>query len=251
MTENETPRKKPRRQKPPIWAEGRQAPRFDAQAFLQASTANARTLAALTLDAASLAVRRAAAAFRDGTWRLPPERLGHTGRFLPDHRRMAQTFSATARLTAAAGSWVAGPASVRQLDFEEWQGDLAANEPEAPAAVSPLRYVRPPRRGGAVHAVDVDEETLATIRSAVRSANVKPIRLQRVAAVEPEPPAPEPRAARLPDLAPALPEPPSRAFQLGTAVIGAVVLAVHWPAGAVQALAAHLRGEDLRDHTTP
>lgn len=252
MAEYESQRKKPGRQKPPIWAEGRQAPKFDTSAFLRAATAKARGLAVYHLETASQAVRHAAAALRDGTWRFPPERLGRTGQFLPDHRRMAQTFAATARLTAAAGIWVAGPAPVRQLDFDAWQGETAANEPAAPPALSPLRYVRPPRGGNAVHAIEVDDETLATIRSAVHSANVMPIRPQRVPApgLDPEPPEPEPRAARLPALEPAEPSPPSRAFRLGTTALGALTLAILWPAGAVMALAAHLRGEDLRDHFT-
>jgi hypothetical protein len=253
VVEKEYVRKGPARQKPPIWADGRQAPRFDLKAFLQAASTNARRLAALNLDALSHAGRRAAAAFRDGTWQLPPERLGRTGRFLPDHHRLAQTCSATARLTAAAGSWVAGAAPVRQVDFGDFQSEMAANEPAAPPAHSPLRYVRPARGGSAVHAVEVDDDTLATIRSAVHSANVMPIRLQRVPVAEPEaePAPPEPRVARLPRLEPAQPSPPGPVFRFGTAAIGAAALAVLWPAGAFQALAAHLRGEDLRDLGRP
>jgi hypothetical protein len=245
VAENGYPTKKPGRQKPPLWADGRQAPRFEANAFLRAATANARKLAGAALDAASLAGRRSAAAFRDGSWQLPPERLGRTGRYLPDRDRMARTCTATARLAAAAGSWVAGPGAVRQVDFEGWQEELAANEPAAPSSISPLRYVRPSRGSTAVHAIDVDEETLATIRSAVHSANVMPVRPVRVP--EPEVIVPEVRAARLPELEPAEPAPPGRAFRIGCAVIGTLALGVMWPAGAVQALLAHLRGEDLRD----
>lgn len=246
--DSQTHGKKLRRQKPPIWSDGRQAPKFDLVSFLRASTIRSRDLAARTLAMSAGGVRRAAASFRDGTWRLSPERLGHTGRWLPDHRTMARSLTAAARLATAAGEWAAGDRAADLAPPDAWNA-AAANEPVPPPAPSPLRYVRPRRGAAAVPSVEVDQETLSAIRTVVHAANVMPVRLLRVPGVGPEPgpPPPESRAARLPELQPAEPLPPGRMYRAATAALGAAAMAALWPAGAFQAFLAHLRGEDLRD----
>jgi hypothetical protein len=250
LTEPSSVAPKPRRTKPPIWSDGRQAPRFDTAAFFRVTLDNARSLAARGLDGVGLSARRGSAAFRDGLWRLAPERLGRTGQYLPGHQTMAAALADLARLAAAAGAWAAGPAPVEPLPFRSWDAaPPATGAPPPPApATSPLRA--PPRRpvlSATDPGIAVDTETLQAIRMVVRAANVQPQRPLRLPP-EPDPvPPTEPRAARLPDIAPPEPLPPGRLQRAAAATLGALALAVAWPAGAVQALAAHLRGEDLRE----
>jgi hypothetical protein len=249
LTEPSPVAPKPRRTKPPIWSDGRQAPRFDSAAFLRVALDRARSLASRGLDAVGLSARRGSAAFGDGTWRLAPERLGRTGQYLPGHQTMASALADFARLAEAAGAWAAGPAPVEPLPFRSWdtgQPGIAAPPPPAPAA-SPLRA--PPRRPVLAEAdpgIAADTETLQAIRMVVRAANVQPQRPQRLPP-EPAPAPAEPRAARLPEIAPPEPLPPGRLQRASAAALGTLALAVAWPAGAVQAMAAHLRGEDLRE----
>lgn len=120
---------KTRPSRTPIWAEGRQHPPFEPRAFARASLIFGRaSLAGLLSRCAGSAVAFGAEV-ASGRWRVPPARLGRSGRYLPDYRRVAGAIS-------GAGSLLGRSARVV----------LPGDAPPAPASIfdTPARDVAPP-----------------------------------------------------------------------------------------------------------
>ncbi|MDP3264985.1 MAG: hypothetical protein U1E06_07120 [Tabrizicola sp.] len=205
--------------RPEIWAEGSQKPKFEVRAFATASLHLTREgiaplIARTASGTAGLSSRVAA-----GTWRIPAARLGRAERLVPSHQTVAAWIAATARLIDVAGR-TAAPESQRRRDRFARTAPVRPSEPAPPDTdlpTAPVSLPEPPQE---------DAATLAAIRSA----------LDEAPAAAPPPPKPD--------------APPSALAETLTAAAGTALgwalTAVALPYGAVRATLAHLNGEDLR-----
>ncbi|WP_431299305.1 hypothetical protein [Tabrizicola sp. BL-A-41-H6] len=218
------PRKiKPKPERPQIWAEGSQKPKFDARAFAVASLHLTRDgiaplIARTATGTAALSTRVA-----EGTWRVPTARLGRAERFVPSHQTVASWIAATAHLIDAAAS-SAAPESHRRRDRFARTAPVQAPEPPQPAAdmpTAPVTLPEPPQE---------DAETLAAIRSALEDTPATN------PAAPPSPPGTKAQPSALAD---------TLTSAAGTA-LGWTLIAAALPYGIVRATLAHLNGEDLR-----
>jgi hypothetical protein len=227
--------------RPRIWAEGRQNPPLEPRAFALASVAFARESLSGLLVRCAASAEGFGAEVGAGHWRVPAERLGRTGRFLP-------SVEACSRAILGGGAVLSQAARTVNPALVEAPKSIFTAAPAHPATMGPV--VETPAPGPAVrHPAPVpsrlstpDDPDLEAIRALIGEAEPEPV----VAARRPAPPVAEP--PQTPVKAP-LPEPGWRrqwlAHVAGAALgYGLLVLAV--PVGAGLALMAHLNGEDLR-----
>lgn len=205
------PRKTPE-SRPRLWTEGRQHPPLDARSYALASVRLAREGLADLLSRSARPVRAFGHRVEAGAWRIPPDRLGRSGAWLPSHQRLGQLLVTGAEVLAQAARSIL---------------------PEAPPPVAPparvetVVQVAPARPRS-----DPGDPDLAAIRAVI--AEVTP-----------------PRRSALPPLAdpepPAEPAAPGRMVAALSLVLGHGLLVLSVPYGAVRAALAHLNGQDLRE----
>jgi hypothetical protein len=256
--------------KPAIWAEGRQRPRFDLPAFLRVTGDRARGGAAAGLDRLAGWTGRLGEQVARGAIRVPEARLGRLGRALPSHQAVARTVRRAARLLAEAGRHAAGAAPVEPAAFRSWldtvpQPVVTRLPGRSQTAASPVPSSVPSDAGPAPapmtppmaateaaprpEAPPADAETLAAIRSAIRTAAVEPRRPRLAPTGATAPAAPEPGAPgahTLPDLSPQEPAAPGLLFRSATAATAWTAIAIAWPWAALRTGAQHVQGTDLR-----
>lgn len=209
--------------RPKIWSEGRQHPPLDARAFALATVSFARKGLSALLGRCAGSARSLGSEVVGGAWRIPEDRLGRTGRFLPSHRRVGRAVTdgavlleETARILRAATA----PAAKTESIF-------------AVAPLAPRPVQRLPRSVVAVAPALHDEAPIDADLAAIRAliGPGLPPAAHAPEAVEPAAPPPRRRSVL-------------RAALAGTLGYGLLVIAV--PYGAVRAGIAHLNGEDLR-----
>ncbi|NGM46847.1 hypothetical protein G5B31_15020 [Rhodobacter sp. SGA-6-6] len=201
--------------RPRIWAEGSQNPPFDARAFARASVTCAREGLSGLLGRSSAAGSGVEVA--TGRWRVPPDRLGRSGRFLPSVARTAAAIRGGAEVLARAGRSVG-----RDRAQEPAPPTIFTAEPAAPRPARPAPAAAGPEE-------DCD---LAAIRALLR----EPVPAPR------ETPAPE-------EASPAFTRGRDRLAAGAGWLLGHALLVLALPVGAALAGIAHLNGEDLRRRT--
>lgn len=208
--------------RPRIWAEGRQNPPFDARAFARASVVHARDGLSALLARCSASAAGFGAEVAGGRWRMPPDRLGRSGRFLPSVARTAAAIRGAADVLARAGRAVG-----RKAEAPAPVTIFAAPEPAAPRPARPTPAAVGPEEDG----------DLAAIRALLR---------------EPAPllTAPAPRAPPAPEQAPPAFNRGRDRLAAGAGwLLGHALLVLALPVGAALAGIAHLNGEDLRQRS--
>lgn len=126
--------------RPPIWAEGRQNPRFDLRAFLRAALTNARAVSAQSLEAGA-------------------RRIGAAGSHLP---RLA---AGTQALCAGAAGNLRGQPPEDDADTRMITAVLAS---AFPSTAMPAQRPQPPRP------LTDSDPTLAAIRAVLREEATRP-----------------------------------------------------------------------------
>ena len=219
--------------RPAIWAEGSQKPPFEPRAFARAALKIGRETVAGILARCGHSAEGIGGEMRAGRLRIPEDRLGRTGRYLP-----------TAETTSRA---VFGGAGILKRAAEVAQPNAKAYT-EAPREVDGA-YRDLFRDGGSVadasparYAAEGESDQLASIR-AVLNAPAEAAEAQKT----PRIPDPVPAAASL-SLSARL----RQSLREGAArVIGYWMIAFVIPYGAIRAGLAHLNGEDLRKAHKP
>lgn len=204
--------------RPRIWVQGSQNPPFNIRAFALASVVYARDSLSGLLGRCSASARGFGADVAAGRWRVPENRLGRSGRFLPSVGHAAATIRGGAEVLARAAR-VVGHGAEHGPEAEEPSAVLAAPQPA------------PQRRNVQIQPEDGD---LAAIRALMRERPESPdARTEAPAADEPAPPAGHGRI--------------TEGLATGIAwFLGHALLAMSLPVGAILAAVAHLKGEDLR-----
>lgn len=198
--------------RPRIWAEGSQNPPFNIRAFALASVTCARDSLSGLLSRCSASARGFGAEVAAGRWRVPENRLGRSGRFLPSVGRTAAAIRGGAEVLARTARVVAH----------------AAEEPPAPMPSVPAS------RPAKARPMPVEDIDLAAIRALMRD---RPLQ------------AGEPQAEDAPP-SPAVSGRVREGLATGAAwLLGHALLVLSVPVGAVLAALAHLKGEDLRKMT--
>lgn len=203
--------------RPRIWAEGSQNPPFDIRAFALASVIYARDSLSGLLGRCSASASGFGAEVATGRWRVPENRLGRSGRFLPSVRQTAAAIRGGADVLARAARVVG-------------HGAEATAEPAAFTVPEPV----PQPRRAQVRPVAEEDSDLAAIRALMRERPATP--------------------AGPTEAPPAGQEAPPAGYSriregLATAIawpLGHALLVLSLPVGAVLAALAHLNGEDLR-----
>ncbi len=214
--------------RPRIWAEGSQNPPLQPRAFALASVRFARESLSGLLRRCAVSADDLGEQVKAGRWRLPEDRLGRTGRYLPSARSLGRSVSAAADVLARAAAAV--------FPSEEVMPKSIFTAEPAPVRAAPVRAAppAPPR----VQAPGEDPE-LQAIRAMIGATD--PVEAPRATA---------PAAQTAPVAAPLRPKATGwrREWLADTAArfLGYGLLVLSVPVGAVQAAMAHLNGEDLR-----
>lgn len=222
---------------PPIWAEGRQKPRFAPVAFARVSQQQARRSLGPALVRVATALEAAAGKWLAGQWRVDVSRLGRLGRIVPSHGAIGRLVRWLALLLREAGEIVLPvPEPAPKLAYP----DLLRPRPDPAYPVRPQRPTRPRRPA---RAAAEDEPMLLSIRGLLADADPPEsggVVLQFHPRVESTPatiapnPAPSSAVSRL-----------SRRALSG--VLAHTLIAVFLFPGAIRALSLHLHGTDLRN----
>lgn len=208
--------------RPRIWAEGSQNPPFHLRAFALASVIYARDSLSGLLGRCSASARGFGAEVAAGRWRVPENRLGRSGRFLPSVRQTAAAIRGGADVLARAARVVA-------------HGVEAAADPAPFTAPKPAPQ---PRRVQIQPTVKEDID-LAAIRALMQEPPASPAPAARTEAPQPDETVPSGGYSRVGEW-----------LATGTAwLLGHALLVLSVPVGAMLAALAHLNGEDLRKIT--
>jgi hypothetical protein len=273
-----------RTERPPIWSEGRQNPPFELGAFARASHIYGREALTGLLRRCAASAHDAGEMVASGRWRVPPERLGRSGRFLPHHQSVAGAIAGAGRLLSLTSQVLCPaeaeepmpssifqpappkprPAPVLTLVAQQETRPEPAAEAPAESGAAPIR---PHPADPALAAIRVvmggkaEAEAPPAQVPALGPVRRRPSRLQlrdsgpAVPATAPDPIATAPLAAPAPaepvPAEPALAARPAGSLRrLGakTTARGLAygLLAMSLPWGAVRAVIAHLDGVDLR-----
>lgn len=240
-----TPRPtEPPAERPKIWAEGNQRPRFDLRAFGRASLHLARQGAAPVLAWAARTGRRVAVNVKNGAGRIPEDRLGRFARFVPSHLRVAHWIKTWAAILAHASANAdpdvgRGNALVAEIEPHLWPLDGAADiagpvqDPEPVASSTdpaPVVLAEPEPQPEATQ----PDDPLAAIRDEL--ADQPAARRQRRAPVPTGPVRPPPPTGPM----------GSMAIQITGYALGWASVALALPYGLLHALWLHIKAVDLR-----
>ncbi|MFZ1469048.1 MAG: hypothetical protein WAT09_08725 [Paracoccaceae bacterium] len=234
--------------RPKIWAEGAQNPPLHPRAFALASVIFARDSLSGLLTRCATSATGFGQTVATGRWRVPPHRLGRTGRYLPTVAQTAGSISGLADVLQRA-SLVVQPAKTKT-------GTPAAPHtamPDPTARVLPRRPVAAPRVQAAPHFTGEEDPDLALIRQLLADAPAQPqpaLQSHHAASADLRP---APPAAECPDRHGTSDPGWRRDLLQQTAAqgLGYGLLALSLPVGAARALLAHLNGEDLREMVAP
>jgi len=221
--------------RPTIWADGGQKPPFDLRAFGRASLHLGRESTAYVLAGATTGTAAFATTVATGKYRVPEDRWGRTGRFLPSYSRVAGWIDSTAAILAEAAK-TASPAPIPA--------------PQSATATPPSEPLIRPTRPRAIQPDDAasprpafqpapdpgppapDDDPLRAIRADLSPAKAAP---------RATPPAPHPDT-------PLAPSPPARALVVASGrALGWALTILALPVGAARAAIGHLSGQDLRE----
>ena len=246
MLDDPFPSRKPPRSpsKPGLWAEGGQKPKFDFRAFARASLHLTREGIAPVLAGSARATAAFGVTVASGRYRVPEDRWGRTGRFLPSYGRVAGWVGGAAGVLEKAGA-TALPAPASPTPTPSVAPPSTTVAP-GPTPVRPLRP-RSKRSGGEAPPVTQAEIAISAPADIPPPAPDDDDPLQAIRAVlAPTAPAAEP----IPPVVSATPDEPAL-LSLGlTRVTGTALgwglTALALPYGAVRATLAHLNGADLR-----
>lgn len=171
--------------RPSIWAEGRQNPPFEARAFALASVQMARLSLAGLLARSGAAGQGLGASVASGRWRLPPERWGRTGRYLPSVEATGAAISFAAEVLAEAGKAVSAASEeveAHQISLPPRMEAQAAPSRAIIAArsdASPVRPARPQPSAGPIARpvpkptpVIAANDDLAAVRLVIANAEI-------------------------------------------------------------------------------
>lgn len=221
--------------RPRIWAEGHQHPPFDWRAYALASVQFARESLSGLLKRCAGSTQEFAVLVGSGKWRVPENRLGRTGKWLPSVEATGRSLMWGAELLLRAAR-VALP----QLDGATPRpASIFDAQPQTALTVEDRlsREALAPQAHAATTATE-DDPDLEAIRLLLR--DVPDSRPAGTGLAEaPATFAPKPALARTGQ---------RQEFLTGplAVMLGYGLLVVSIPVGAVQALLAHLNGEDLR-----
>jgi hypothetical protein len=153
-------------ERPQIWAEGGQRPPFVLRAFVRASLHLSRQAVAPIHAWAARRGRRLAVAVKNGTGRIPEERLGRAARFVPSHLRVAAWVQNGAAVLAHASATAdpdvpRGNALVAEVEQYLWAAPEIVEPP--PANPAPVVLAEPMEPG---------DDPLAAIRDDLSGAEV-------------------------------------------------------------------------------
>ena len=222
--------------RPQIWAEGRQNPKFDYNAFvLVGQTIAARKLAP-QLQSLAASMQRFADRVRRGEVRFSPAWAKRLDRLVPSHDRVGRIVQRIPPILRDAGALLLPPAPAPEtLAFPDLLR-FAQARPIRPSP-RPVRLVVPaPAKTAALPPVTQETLALNTIRALIAedpgSDGV------------PKQPTPQPIVAP----AAANAGPIAKALQsFAATVLAWASISVYLPYGAVKAMILHLDGQDLRD----
>ena len=225
--------------RPTIWADGGQKPRFDIRAFGRASLHLGREGLAPILTGAASGTAAFGSTVASGKYRVPEDRWGRTGRFLPTYMTVAGWIGGAAAILAKAGQTASVPTTattpqpaapfIRPVRPRTKPADGAAQPPlptpQAPLTDTPASELSGPKPSP-------DHDPLKAIRADL---------LPGGDAASPVPPQPGPEALPRPG-------PVTQALLVGSGrALGWGLIALALPYGAVRATLAHLNGQDLRE----
>lgn len=218
--------------RPAIWIEGRQQPKFDLRAWAGVGHAMARRWLVPHLQTGSVRLSVWGDQIAAGRYQAAAERLGRVGQNLPSRRVVGGAVTGlSARLADA--KLILDPAQTQSAPLA-YPDMIRASEPAKPQATAATISPRP---APAPHAAEL-EPTLSAIRAVLRGLPAE------------EPARPQPAPAQVMD------PPKNHAVQNGLGLLfarglshliayGALLVAM--PVGLVQATLFHLNGGDLTD----
>jgi hypothetical protein len=237
-------RRKPGKGRPEIWASGGQRPPFNLRALGRASLHLAREGMAPLHAWAARGLRRAAVNVKNGTGRIPAEKLGRAERFVPSHLRVAgwiKTLAATlSHASATADPDVArGNALVAEVQPHLW-GETDAVVPAMPEPAEPEVSLA----SGDAKPVVLPEPTDLPEPRILQPGDDPLASIREEIAAGPDNPVVRPKG---PDLPPAPPGPVAEgAIQVSGYLIGWASVIVALPFGFFRALWLWVAGRDLK-----
>lgn len=208
-------------ERPAIWVGGRQTPPFEPRSFARAALILGRESVADLLARCGCSARGIGGALRAGRWRIPENRLGRSGRFLPSAEGTGAAVLGGADILIRAALVARPPGAA-----------VAEDEPAAAGEV--FRW--PERADPAARQTGKEDEDLAAIRAIIAGDTAGTDSGARQAAA--------PTAA--PADAGDRPVPGGRLAAGGARILGWWMILVSIPWGALRAALAHLDGQDLR-----
>jgi hypothetical protein len=211
--------------RPKIWTDGGQHPPFVPRAFALASVRFARDQLHGLLSRCSDSATGLGSQLAAGRWKLPPERLGHTGRYLPSSHAAATAIRGGAEVLSRAARVVLAeqeplPAA-EPIDMSRWR---------APGKEDQVKQDTP-----AVAAVDSSDLDIAAVRALITAEDKAPSRHEHRRERAATAATPDTYAWRREWLA-----------EKSGLVLGYGLLIVLVPVGIALAAIAHIKGEDLR-----
>lgn len=236
-------RRKPVKDRPDIWASGKQRPPFDIRALGRASLHLSREGVAPLHAWAARTARRTAINVKNGAGRIPAEKLGRAERFVPSHLRVASWIKNLAATLAHASATAdpdvkRGNALVAEIEPHLWD---AAAPPPAPASTpdpalepSAAAPAQPEAAPPVVLPEPVAEESdpLAAIRGDLEGRPARPLR-RPIPERNVGPPAPPGPVA-------------AGAIQVSGYLLGWASMILALPYGLARSLWLYASGRDLR-----
>jgi hypothetical protein len=226
--------------RPRIWAEGRQNPPLEPRAFALASVAFARDSLSGLLMRCAASADGLGAEVGAGRWRVPADRLGRTGRYLPSAEAVGRVIRGGAGVLSRAAQAV-NPA------LAEAPKSIFTAMPTLPLVPEPTPAPARPAPTALPVEPTTDDPDLDAIRALIGANDAEQAAPRRRPAAAP---------VQHPEPVTQVPQPTDgwrRAWvaDMTGAALGYGLLVVSVPVGAGLALMAHLNGEDLRKLAEP
>ncbi|WP_157970893.1 hypothetical protein [Pseudogemmobacter bohemicus] len=239
--------------RPAIWAEGSQKPPFEPRAFARVALKIGRETVSGILSRCGSSASEIAGEMRAGRLRIPEDRLGRTGRFLPSAASTGRAVLSGAGILRRASelaqpnAYISAPKEIDQAYRDLFRDGASSGEVQARSG-RPVAKARSAtaRSAGAEQDSAVGggiSDELAAIRDILKNPQAeqaagKP-RLRSAAASQPE------SAGAMPSLS--LVQRLRSGVEEGAArILGYWMIAFALPYGAIRAGLAHFNGEDLR-----
>ncbi|MGV8987331.1 MAG: hypothetical protein ACOH2H_13755 [Cypionkella sp.] len=217
-------------ERPPIWVEGRQQPRFKLWAWIMVGQALTRRWLAPRLDRSAARLTELAGQITAGRFKLKLGWLGKAQRFVPSRSAVsARLAGLSARMTEARAILVPPPPS----EPIAYPNLIRIN---AAYASRPVKAEKPPSP------VSDTDPAMQAVRAVLQAAPHLDPNAEQVAKLEAKP-----GADRFLPIEPAQPPRPTLAMWLGAHGIAWCSFVLALPVGLVQATLYYLNGGDLAD----